>query len=132
LEIMNKKLRIKQILAVYRNEKFEYGIRDCNLMMLEIHEPNMFEQLVNRYSTARGGARVANKIFGHRSIQSFIVNNNNYQPKRFDEISFGDVILGQSDVAICIGSHAFGVIDGVFKVAPLENFKKCRIYSKEQ
>ncbi|MBE5156670.1 hypothetical protein HJ044_04870 [Vibrio parahaemolyticus] len=125
------KLRFKKILATYRNKERVCGFVDCNLLMLELFEPEMFEQLYGRYTTTRGGARVANRMFGYKSIRDFLLNNENYEQRSFSEIGFGDIIVVGIDVLICVGTHAFGVsTNNRFELMKLSNHKNQIIFRR--
>ncbi|HAV1497978.1 TPA: hypothetical protein JG855_002068 [Vibrio parahaemolyticus] len=125
------KLRFKTILATYRNKERVCGQIDCNLLVLELFEPEMFEQLVGRYTTTRGGARVANKLFGFKSIRDFLTTNKNYEQRTFNEISFGDIIVTGIDVMVCVGTYAFGVsTNHRFEMMKLSNKKNQLIFRR--
>lgn len=125
-------VKINQILKRYRKQQLVYGELDCNLMFLEIYEPELFELLSDRYTTTMGGARVAKKETGYSSIKSFIENSDKYVQKSFNSIAAGDVLINGLHVAICLGNYTFGLVDNKFTLTKTETFNECLVFAKER
>ena len=75
---MLHKFKIKDIVKKYNNQPRSCGDIDCNMMILELYEPEAFLALHKKYKTLMGGARKAKKIFGYSSILEFVRNDENY------------------------------------------------------
>lgn len=124
-------VEINKILKRYRKKQLVYGELDCNLMFLEIFEPELFEIMTDRYTTTMGGARVAKKETGYSSIKSFVENSDKYIQKSFNSIKAGDVLINGLHVAICLGHYTFGLLDNEFTLIKTETFADCAVYSEE-
>ncbi|EHR0226988.1 hypothetical protein KS670_002527 [Vibrio parahaemolyticus] len=122
---------INTVLRRYRNKKLVYGELDCNLMFLEIFEPELFKIMQGRYTTTRGGARVAKKETGHASVKSFVIVSDKYKQKSFNAISAGDILINGLHVAICLGHYTFNLDGEVFKLIETRHFKHCLVFSRE-
>ncbi|HCH6797430.1 TPA: hypothetical protein NK990_003877 [Vibrio parahaemolyticus] len=123
---------IKKVLKRYRNKKLVYGELDCNLMFLEIFEPELFEIMHGRYTTTMGGARVAKKETGHSSIKSLVEASDKYTQKSFNAVSAGDILINGMHVAICLGHYTFNLEDDTFKLIETKHFSNCLVFSREQ
>lgn len=122
---------INEIIKKYRNKPLEYGTCDCNLLFMEIYEPEHFKTLFQRYTTIRGGHRVAKKETGFGTVLEFVEASTDYTEKPFDFAGFGDVLINGNEVAICLGTHVFSYEkDGVFTLRPLQLFHECRVFTK--
>jgi hypothetical protein len=100
-----------KIIDRYNNQKHVRGSVDCQLLILEIFEPEMHDAFINRYKTLVGAVRVAKKIFGVISLEEYlstsekykIIESNFQQP--LDIVVFHD----RHDSYISLGDYWFGV-----------------------
>jgi len=118
---MNKQTMIKT-LSGYRGKTHQYGKYCCNLMFLEVYEPEMYEIIKGRYTTAIGGARVARKEFGYSSIEQFIESSDNYEEIPPEFASLGDVFVSGSHVSMCLGYKTFGMTNDVYTLIDTKHF----------
>ncbi len=121
---MIDKLKIKKIIERYNNQPRTCGDVDCNMMILELYEPEAYVKIHKHYKTIMGGARKAKQLFGFASILEFIRHDENYEaiPPKFAML--GDIgaikdehctflHLGNSYLAITTddgGNEVFSVV----------------------
>lgn len=91
------KLNIIKLMREMNNQTLEYGKLDCNLMVLKMFEPEKHDELVGRYKTVVGGARVANKVFGYNRIDDYMEENPSYIRVAPNHVQFGDIIFSDHD-----------------------------------
>ncbi|NDO73083.1 DUF6950 family protein [Shewanella sp. SE1] len=104
----------------YNNQPLEYGKRDCHLLFLTVYQyTDIMSKVKNRYTTIRGGLRVASSLF----------NNGRIPYKNLDQIlehDFREIdTSGYLQLGDCVynrESHIMGIVtyDGIF-MATLED-----------
>jgi|TARA_R110000851_G_scaffold75877_1_gene167086 hypothetical protein len=92
------KFKIKDIVDKYNNQPRSCGDIDCNMMILELYEPEAFLALHKKYKTLIGGARKAKALFGYPSILEFVKNNENY-------ISISPSFAKLGDIGTIVDKH---------------------------
>ncbi len=104
--------RLTEVIHDYRDKDHIRGDRDCNLMFLKVHEPQLHTKLHQKYTTIVGGVRAALRLLGVRSVHHFLVKNN-YTPVQPSYQLRGDIIVFENshNVYISLGSTWFGVND---------------------
>ncbi|EDM66192.1 hypothetical protein PE36_00305 [Moritella sp. PE36] len=124
------KVRMTRILRKYLGKPVDYGQLDCNLAFLEIHEPEMYETLSGRYTTTKGGARVAKKEYGVYSILEFVNHSFKYDQIPVEFAQYGDVIIDDVSVAICLGNKSFSMHNDIFCIVNTHALFKAKCYRK--
>ena len=78
-------IKLRSIIEKYNNKTRICGDVDCNMMVLELHEPESFKLLHKKYTSKRAGAKLAKEIFGYASIATFLKRNPEYEkiPRQF-------------------------------------------------
>ncbi|PHS21997.1 MAG: hypothetical protein COA84_14035 [Robiginitomaculum sp.] len=127
---MNKSKIIKT-LSKYRGKTHEYGSCCCSLIFLEVHEPEMYEIIKGRYTTAIGGARVAKKELGYSSISEFIEQSESYTEIPAAFASFGDVFVSGLHTSICLGEKTLGMTNDVYTLIDTKHFMNKTTYRKD-
>lgn len=118
----NELKRMVSIIDKYRNEEYVCGVVDCNLLVLELHEPDKLPRLVGRFKTVRGGIRVARKEFGYSSIYEYVVDNYDRVDVNFERAFDVGVHPDHPDIIIHLGEFIFKVDkDKRFKMVRLSN-----------
>lgn len=118
------RLKIINIMREYNHQELVYGQLDCNLVVLEIYEPEKYKKLIGRYKTVIGGARVANKEFGYSRIDDYMEENPSYIRVEPNFVQFGDIIFSDIDrvAMVALSTHT------AFAISPLTNtFMECKI-----
>lgn len=108
---MNYKNKIIQTVRKYNNKKRECGFVDCNMMILEIYEPQYYDLMYGTYTNIKDGIRKAKELTGYRSITEFVKQSDNYIKVTQDAARFGDIgiIKDKSCTFIHLGKTLFGV-----------------------
>lgn len=110
--------RLKYIVNKYNNKERICGDIDCNMMVLELYEPELYTKLHNRYKTIRGGLTLSKKELGYKSIQDFLEKSDNYIPILNSFARLGDIgVLDKHHTFIHLGNYVFGVQDTTFKTS---------------
>lgn len=111
-------LKLTTHLKRYRGSKLEFGVVDCNLIWLELYEPDIYEIMKGRYTTQIGGPRVAKREVGHKTIGEFVAADEKYSniPREF--MSIGDFCTDGVNVSICVGPKSFVLLDDTFQIVP--------------
>lgn len=118
------KLNIVKLMREMNNQPLEYGKLDCNLMVLKMFEPDKYDDLVGRYKTVVGGARVANKAFGYNRIDDYMEENPSYVAVNPSHVQFGDIIFSDHDRVAMVALST----DSAFAINPNTNtFMECTI-----
>lgn len=97
-------------LRKYNFQTLVYGKNDCNLQFLECYEPEIYEEIVGRYTTKRGGSVVANRLCGYRSIQELIDATPTYTKIDPRYATRDDFFIDGIHIAICLGNKTFAYI----------------------
>lgn len=82
--------QIKNIVREYNNKSLDYGTRDCNLMILDIYEPDKADTLRGTYDDVISGLKQSKKLLGYDNLQD-ILESKDYEiiPTKF--AAFGDI-----------------------------------------
>lgn len=111
------KTEILQIVRKYNNKERVCGSVDCNLMILEIYEPDEFNKLVDKYDNVKDGIRVAKEYTGYRSIHEYLAKSDKYKEIPTKSARFGDIgiVKEKQCTFLHLGKSLFGVqnIEGV-------------------
>jgi len=104
---------MRNIVNKYNNKERICGEIDCNLMILELHEPEYYNKLQHKYSTIKQGIKQAKKITGYRSINELVTKSDRYQEIPFNFCIAGDVgiFVGTNCVILHLGTELFMIKD---------------------
>lgn len=117
------KLRLVNVMRRLNHQGLEYGNNDCNLMVLEMFEPEIYKKFLGRYKTLIGGARVAKKEFGFGRLDDYLSQSKEYTqiPKPF--ITFGDIICSDVGRVVMISTSN----NRAFAIDQNDIFRECTI-----
>jgi hypothetical protein len=133
------KLKIKDIVEKYNNQPRSCGDIDCNMMILELYEPEAFLALHKNYKTLIGGARKAKKLFGYPSILEFVRNSENYIsiPSSFARLGDIGTIVDKHCTFLHLGSSFLSITldqnkNEVFRIVPKTGIKltNCKFFRR--
>lgn len=122
----NKEFAIKTA-RKYRGQELKYGTVDCNLVILETIDPEIYKTMYGRYKTILGGARQAKKLTGFKTLPEYIRAREDFVEVSPDFATIGDIgfqkFTGEVPATIIhLGDSIFGINeDGVFSILPLNN-----------
>jgi len=101
---------IKEITSEHNGKEHVRGTRDCNLMFFRLYEPAMFDAIHKQYDDILGGVKAGKRLFGFRSLRSFL-QKNKYKEVQPNFQMHGDIVTFHKghDVYISLGNKWFGV-----------------------
>ncbi len=124
---------LMQIINKYNNEIHVRGTIDCNLLFLEVHEPELYTAMYGKYKTIVGGVRAAKKHTGFRSIKDVLDHSGRYEIIEPNYQNSGDVVAFDDghDIYISLGRYWFGVdLNDTFSIVPKHTDRPYTIYRR--
>ncbi len=119
-----------------KGQKHNQGINDCNMLFMEMHEPELADKMRGKYSTIKEGCKLAKELTGYSSVRTFLKKSDDYiEIDKYCDIA-GDVIVftKSHDVYISLGRHWFGYLESEsgrhLGVAFKNNYCRYKIYRK--
>lgn len=114
-------------MSKYRGHEHSFGDKCCNLLFLEVFEPDWYEQLKGKYTSALSGSRLAKKVTGYTSISQLVEGDGYIE---VDWPTTGDVFVHGMNTAIVYGSKALALKDNKFTMLSVDKFNGYKIYRK--
>ncbi len=124
-----------QKIGEYNGQNHVRGTVDCNLLFLQIHEPEMYDKLYGKYSTIIGGVRSAKRIIGYRSVRAILDECGRYeQIDPLKQLPMDIVVFeGRHDVYMSLGNKFFGVNEkDKFSIIQMHNYTEYLVYRKKE
>lgn len=113
---------IRSVLSDYNNKPFVYGERDCNLLILDLYEPEISGKIKNKYSTLRGGLKLSKKVIGTYSLKGYLEEH--YTEIHPSCVMDGDIVYANKKFTFMLnmGDRYFGITQDVFNFIPKTRF----------
>lgn len=105
--------KLKYIINKYNNKERICGEIDCNLMILELYEPEYYNKLKGNYSTIKQGIKLAKKTIGYRSIKEIMDKSGKYTEIPYNFCVAGDVgvVMNSNCTFLHLGKELFIIKD---------------------
>lgn len=115
------KNRIHEVVNKYNGKERICGLVDCNMMILEIYEPELFKLLHGKYNTIEEGFLLSKSLTDYKSIKSMLRIKPDYHKVNQYSASFGTIITTKKEpcTALHLGNTIFAVINNKFGFAGL-------------
>lgn len=124
------------IVNKYNNKKLCYGKYDCNMLWLEVFEPEVFELMKDGYRNIKQGSILAHTLTGYYSIKDFVQNNKKYRLEKNKCLAVaGDFFIHGRHVSLCLGRKTMALVNGHFKLVQTEIFtndNRQRLYKSKE
>ena len=134
LDKTNYKLSILKYFDSVKGQKHIQGQNDCNMIFMDLHEPQLAKKMRGNYKSIREGCVLAKKLTGYASVRTFLKYNNDYEEiKPFCDVAGDVVVFNKShDVYISCGKNWFGYLgeEQILGVAFKRDYKNYKIYRK--
>jgi hypothetical protein len=86
-------MTLNEIITKYAGQKHVRGSVDCNLMVLELHDPDVYEVMANEYTDLANGVQRSKSKLGVVSMRQFLKKNPNYIRISPDQQKQGDIVV---------------------------------------
>lgn len=104
-------MTLNEIITKYMGQKHVRGSVDCNLMVLELHEPDTYQVMVNEYTDLVNGVQRSKSKLGVVSMRQFLKKHPAYERISPDQQKQGDVVVFHKgfNCYLSLGDKWFGV-----------------------
>lgn len=102
--------RLIEITEAYNGKSRICGDIDCNLMVLYVYEPEIFQSLHKKFDSIEKGVKLSMKLTGYKSVQDLLINSDRYQeiPPQFASTGDIGVNINAHCCFLFVGSKIFG------------------------